>query len=258
MVCRMEGFLAQKDFHMDKKIEKLLITHANINKDEECCGFIDLNNIKQLIIIPCENIYEFPESGFKISPREFLKIKQKYEIVCLYHSHPVGPAKFSKKDLDQSEELCLPICLYSIQDQDFNIYFPQSQEIRPFIGREYIHHFQNCWKLIYDYYDSKHKLFDRNFNFYLKQNRDNTFTEEVVSKITSFFKSNNIKKISKQHAEVNDLMIFQTELGNFSHFGIILENKEFMHHQQGFLSSRTLIDDIYLKKIHSVYRVGNN
>ena len=53
-------------------------------------------------------------------------------------------------------------------------------------------------------------------------------------------------------------MIFQTELGNFSHFGIILENNEFMHHQQGFLSSRTLIDDIYLKKIHSVYRVGNN
>jgi len=84
---------------MDKKIEKLLITHANINKDEECCGFIALNNIKQLIIIPCENIYEFPESGFKVCAHEFLKIKQKYEIVCLYHSHPVGPAKFSKKDL---------------------------------------------------------------------------------------------------------------------------------------------------------------
>ena len=35
----------------------------------------------------------------------------------------------------------------------------------------YIHHFQNCWKLIYDYYDSEKKLIDRNFNFYLNKSK---------------------------------------------------------------------------------------
>ena len=137
---------------MDEKIERLLVTHANINTNEECCGFIVLDNVKQLIIIPCENIYDFPEDGFRVCPHEFLKIKQKYEIVCLYHSHPRGDSAFSKKDLDQAEELSLPICVYSLQDKSFNIHFPKSCPTRGFIGREYIHHFQNCWKLIYDYY----------------------------------------------------------------------------------------------------------
>ncbi len=56
---------------MDKKIEKLLITHANIDNKKECCGFIVLDNLKQLIIIPCENTYEFPSTGFRICPHEF-------------------------------------------------------------------------------------------------------------------------------------------------------------------------------------------
>ena len=105
---------------MDKKIEKLLITHANIDNKKECCGFIVLDNLKQLIIIPCENTYEFPSTGFRICPHEFLNIKKRYEIVCMYHSHPIGPAEFSQKDLDQADELCLPICVYSIQENNIN------------------------------------------------------------------------------------------------------------------------------------------
>ena len=107
---------------MDKKIEKLLITHANIDNKKECCGFIVLDNLKQLIIIPCENTYEFPSTGFRICPHEFLNIKKRYEIVCMYHSHPIGPAEFSQKDLDQADELCSPICVYSIQENNCRKY----------------------------------------------------------------------------------------------------------------------------------------
>ena len=117
---------------MDKKIEKLLITHANLNKNEECCGFIVLDTFKKLLIIPCDNIYQFPRQGFKICPRQFLKIKQKHEIVCMYHSHPDGDHEFSQKDLEQSEELCLPICVYSLKTEEFNIHFPNSCEINEF------------------------------------------------------------------------------------------------------------------------------
>ena len=254
----MVDFLVQSDFRMDKKIEKLLITHANINPEEECCGFIVLDKLKQLIIIPCENIYQFPQKGFKVCPHEFLKIKQKYEIVCMYHSHPIGPAKFSQKDLDQAAELCLPICVYSVQEQDFNIFFPEDQPIKPFIGREYIHHFQNCWKLIYDYYDSKKMLIDKNFNFYLRQHSNKMFSEEVVVRIKKFFKRNNINKIPINHAKIDDMMIFQTEKGRFSHFGILLESDQFIHHQEGFLSSKNMLNEESFKKIHSVYRVSYN
>ena len=61
-----------------------------------------------------------------------------------------------------------------------------------------------------------------------------------------------------QQAKSDDLMIFQAEDRKFSHFGILLENNEFIHHQEGFLSSKSLIDDNYFKKIHSVYRVSDN
>ena len=112
---------------MDKKIETLLITHAKIEPEKECCGFIVLDNLKQLIIIPCENIYDYPKEGFKICPYKFLEVKKKYDIVCLYHSHPVGDAIFSQKDIDQSEELCIPICLYALETDNFNIFFPTLQ-----------------------------------------------------------------------------------------------------------------------------------
>ena len=250
----MGDFLEQRDFQMDEKIERLLVTHANVNKNEECCGFIALDNIKQSIIVPCENIYDFPGDGFKVCPHEFLKIKQKYEIVCLYHSHPRGDSTFSKKDLDQAEELSLPICVYSLQDKSFNIHFPKSCPTKSFIGREYIHHFQNCWKLIYDYYDSEKKLIDRNFNFYLKQEQNKNFANEVVLRITDFFKRNNIKKIKREEAKIGDLVIFEASKKCFSHFGILLEDNEFMHHQGGFLSSRVLLNEDYIKKIHSIYR----
>jgi len=243
---------------MDKKIEKLLVTHASVNKDEECCGFVVLDNIKQLIIVPCENIYSFPKTGFKICPHEFLRIKKKYEIVCLYHSHPASSCRFSKKDLDQAEELCLPLCVYSLQDKSFNIHFPESYSTKSFIGRDYVHHFQNCWKLVYDYYNVNKKLIYKKFNFYLEQEGDFKFTDEAISRIVNFFKKNNIKKIPAEQGAPDDLVVFQANKNSFSHFGILQKNNEFIHHKEGFLSSRVIMDDFYIKKIHSVYRVFNN
>ena len=240
---------------MDKKIEKLLITHANLNKNEECCGFIVLDTFKKLLIIPCDNIYQFPRQGFKICPKQFLKIKQKHEIVCMYHSHPDGDHEFSQKDLEQSEELCLPICVYSLKTEEFNIHFPNSCEINEFIGRDYVYHFQNCWKLVYDYYNSKNKLIDKNFNFYLKQEQNGTYSTQAILRITDFFKRNKIKKTSQNNIMTDDLIVFQASKKNFSHFGVALEDNEFMHHQEMFLSSKALLDDNYLKKIHSIYRI---
>ena len=69
----MEDFLGQKDFHMDKKIEKLLITHANINKDEECCGLIAKQG-NDTIFFPCKNYAEDKSNNFLISPDDWIEI----------------------------------------------------------------------------------------------------------------------------------------------------------------------------------------
>lgn len=242
---------------MDKKIETLLITHAKIEPEKECCGFIVLDNLKQLIIIPCENIYDYPKEGFKISPYKFLEVKKKYDIVCLYHSHPVGDAIFSQKDIDQSEELCIPICLYALETDNFNIFFPTTYSLPSLIGRDYIEHFQNCWKFVYDYYISIGLLNHCDFNFYLKRSSEYQYDSSVLDKFKNFFKKNNIQRISNNLAQTNDLLIFSAENASISHFGIMLDDNQFMHHQQGTLSSKRMLDDVFLKKIHSVYRIAN-
>ena len=55
-----------------------------------------------------------------------------------------------------------------------------------------------------------------------------------------------------------DLIIFQKQSGVFSHFGVFLENDEFLHHQEGLLSSKNIMNDEFYKKVHSIYRIANN
>ncbi len=242
---------------MDKKIETLLVTHAKIEPKKECCGFIVLDNLKQLLIIPCENIYEYPEKAFKICPYKFLEVKKKYNIVCLYHSHPVGQAIFSQKDINQAEELCIPICLYALEVNEFNIFFPKSYDVPDLIGRDYIDHFQNCWKLIYDYCVLNKLLCVQDFNFYLKRKSDYEYDSCVLRKFKNFFKKNNIKKVTDGTIKRNDVLIFSANNKTISHFGIMLENGEFLHHMNDCLSGKRMLDDVFLKKIHSVYRIAN-
>ena len=79
----------------------------------------------------------------------------------------------------------------------------------------------------------------------------------VLDKFKNFFKKNDIQRISKNLAQPDDLLVFSAQNKSVSHFAIMLDDDQFMQHQMGTLSSKRMLDDVFLKKIHSVYRIAN-
>ena len=53
----MEDFLGLISLDMYNFIQKLIKAHAEYEKENECCGLIGLNNLKEIQVVPCENTH---------------------------------------------------------------------------------------------------------------------------------------------------------------------------------------------------------
>ena len=99
------------------KILDEIIDYALRNKDIEVCGFVVKNN-EQIIFKPIANNHPSKESFFLVSPKEYLEIKSKYEILYLFHSHPIG-FDFSETDLKYQKYHNINMLLFIIPSQKF-------------------------------------------------------------------------------------------------------------------------------------------
>ena len=79
--------------------------YALRNKDIEVCGFVVKNN-EQIIFKPIANNHPSKESFFK------------YEILYLFHSHPIG-FDFSETDLKYQKYHNINMLLFIIPSQKF-------------------------------------------------------------------------------------------------------------------------------------------
>jgi proteasome lid subunit RPN8/RPN11 len=86
--------------------------YALRNKDIEVCGFVVKNNEK-IIFKPIANSHPSKETFFLVSPKEYLEIKSKYQILYLFHSHPIG-FDFSKIDLKYQKYHNINMLLYNV------------------------------------------------------------------------------------------------------------------------------------------------
>jgi len=91
--------------------------YALENKDIEVCGFVVKNN-EQIIFKPIANNHPSKESFFLVSPKEYLEIKNKYEILYLFHSHPIG-FDFSEIDLKYQKYHNINMLLFIVPLQKF-------------------------------------------------------------------------------------------------------------------------------------------
>lgn len=83
----------------------------------EICGFIveDDNTYK---FIEVENKHPDKEKHFLISPKDYLDIKNKFQIVYLFHSHPNG-GNFSKTDFQYQKYHNLNMLMYDVKNDIF-------------------------------------------------------------------------------------------------------------------------------------------
>ena len=91
--------------------------YALRNKDVEVCGFVIKNN-EQITFKPIANSHPSKDSFFLVSPKEYLEIKSKYEILYLFHSHPIG-FDFSETDLKYQKYHNINMLLFIIPSQKF-------------------------------------------------------------------------------------------------------------------------------------------
>lgn len=95
----------------------------------EICAFIGYCSKENNYIISFEdNISSDPKNFFCISPAKYLKFKNTYEIIAVFHSHNVGDEEPSEFDIKMSENCCIPFMIFSINSRKFHFYEPQNQQ----------------------------------------------------------------------------------------------------------------------------------
>tara|TARA_R100000773_G_C4219360_1_gene117940 strand:- start:937 stop:1932 length:996 start_codon:yes stop_codon:yes gene_type:complete len=100
--------------------------YAKAQAPKESCGIYALINGEEKFW-PCKNIAEDQEKFFALDPDDWAACEdQGAEILGVFHSHPKGSSKFSKADIISCKYIGYPYYVYSIQENSWNTYKPDS------------------------------------------------------------------------------------------------------------------------------------
>jgi predicted phage tail protein/proteasome lid subunit RPN8/RPN11 len=111
---------------MDWKTEAEIYAKAQAPK--ESCGIFALINGQEKFW-PCKNIAEDQENFFALDPEDWAACEDEGgEILGVFHSHPQGGSELSKTDKISCELIGYPYYIYSIKENNWNKYTPDSWE----------------------------------------------------------------------------------------------------------------------------------
>jgi proteasome lid subunit RPN8/RPN11 len=86
-----------------------MVAHARRDAPRECCGLLVGRGRRIDVALPMANVASRPRTRFQVDPAEHIAVRRvlrhiapALEIVGLYHSHPVGPAVPSERDLAEA------------------------------------------------------------------------------------------------------------------------------------------------------------
>jgi proteasome lid subunit RPN8/RPN11 len=109
-----------------KQIKDFIINHSIRNFSNEVCGFIGYDESKNNFVATLEkNESPDPKSFFAINPSNYLKFKNTYSLLSVFHSHIIGDESPSEFDIKMSESCCLAFTIFSINSKKFHIYEPK-------------------------------------------------------------------------------------------------------------------------------------
>ena len=110
-------------------ILRCLESTADNHSSIEICALIGYSQEENLYYLSFENnISPDPRNFFCISPARYLKFKQSYKIIAIFHSHVSGDEKASPFDIKMAENCCVPFMIFSLNSRKFNFYEPQNKE----------------------------------------------------------------------------------------------------------------------------------
>lgn len=111
------------------KIRDFIISHCINHIASEVCGLIGWDEAEKKYVASIEkNEAQDPQNFFLLNPAAFLKFKNSYSLLGVYHSHVVGDENPSEFDIKMSEACCVPFITYSLNTEKFYIYEPSHSE----------------------------------------------------------------------------------------------------------------------------------
>lgn len=111
------------------KIKDFIVTHCINHVANEVCGLIGWDERENKYVASIEkNEAQDPRNFFVLNPAAFLKFKNSYSLLGVYHSHIIGDESPSEFDIKMSEACCVPFIVYSLNTKKFHIYEPHNND----------------------------------------------------------------------------------------------------------------------------------
>lgn len=216
---------------------KQAINHAMKEWPNESCGFIVDNKYVAL-----DNIHETPLHDFHISNENYFKYVG--DIQCVIHSHN-DIRHCSSSDMKQqvSSELPWGIINLRMGNYDSHWFWGDQLPIQDYIGRPFHYGAYDCYSLIRDFYRKEYDILlpiaPRDWDFWHKG--ENLFGHYLAPKFKSgeFFIVGSWKEL-----QPGDVLLFKLDISKvWNHSGIYIGNNMIMHHVDGKLSRKSLLNN---------------
>jgi len=232
-----------------QEIEREIRKHAMREFPKESCGLITSYGY-----IPCRNKAEKPEDHFEISWEEISPHES--NILAYVHSHKWNSQGPGKSDMQGQIQTRVPwgIILCSGEATKGPFYWGDMLDPPPLLNREFRHGPSgtdgrgDCYALIKDWYKINRGIIIPEFprdDYWWKRPK-----EENDNLYMTGFKKAGFEQVSGD-PEIGDVILMQDrDLAVVNHAGVYIGNNIVMHHREGKLSGRVLIE--YLRGIRKM------
>tara|TARA_Y100001973_G_scaffold58943_1_gene86788 strand:+ start:452 stop:1159 length:708 start_codon:yes stop_codon:yes gene_type:complete len=219
------------------------LEHAKQEDPKESCGLLVVIKGKEKYFA-CKNLAEDPKGMFIIDPKDWASAEDKGEIVGVIHSHPTTSPQLSEADKVSCEKSKLTWYVVQPNLEEWVEYKPCGYKA-PLIGRKWVWGVNDCWSLCRDYYKEELGINLRDWDrptsseaFILNPMFDRSFVATGFRELKP-----------EEELQKNDLLLMSIGSPGLNHIGLYLNNQLVLHHLQGRLSSRDLLDEWLLKCI---------
>lgn len=240
-----------------EQFQKDIKQHATESSPEECCGFV-CEKGKNKYIVPVTNKALEPTTFFLIDEADYIKVKNEHKVISYYHSHPFSNEAFSPLDMKSSDNIDLPLFVYSVIKDKFNIYFPNStkKDINYLLNRPFVYNISDCWILAVDYYKV---FFDIDLprgkyrNSIEQISNENMWERDVLSNLKqSTFEEINIDSFGDLRQ--GDILGMKYNMKNFTHCAIYHQDNKILQVLQSRLSKLYKLNNFWKNKTCKIFR----
>lgn len=228
---------------IEKKILEEIKEISWKSPEREVCGFIVYSE-GEVFVKDCKNIHPDPLQ-FKIKSQDFLKIKNNYKLLYLFHSHINESSSLSESDKIKSNSLGLKFVVYSLRDDTFDFYEPSFHN-NQYVGKNFNIGFSDCYSLLRDYYFNE---FGINLNDYPRSQFWKSKTPDLM---LSNFEKEGFFQIKEENIQKNDVILIGDPKTDVPcHILVYMGKNEILHHP---MNGKSLIE-VYSDKYRKVSKI---